>query len=115
MAFEDDAQSTVDAAFDSFGRAGTFQSQIKSDPPVYAVAVPVSVIPALRDAITDGFGGTAVTVGEALFQVRGGEILQPKKGDRLVVSSIPYIVASDPQRRDRFGLVWLLGTKRERT
>lgn len=114
MAFAADAQAAVDAAFMEFGRSATFSALTRAGPPeTFAAPVTVVVVPTTRDALAGGFSQTTLRADERLVTLKASEAASPKRGDKLVMDSVVYRINSDPERRDRFGLVWTIGLRSE--
>lgn len=103
------AQEVVDDIFDEFGRPAIYEEAEAGG--TFADGIDVEVLPIKRDRELGGYNQTNVLAAERLVEIRAKEILAPRKGDRVTMDSTVYTVASAPERRDRFGLVWQCGLR----
>jgi hypothetical protein len=92
--------AAVDATFAAFGIDATYTS---------AGGEPLSVrVIARRPDTIVGFGDTRIHAETAAFELRAGDVANPRPGDQLTVDSQTFIVQGQPERRDPDRLVWTL-------
>lgn len=115
MPFAEPAQRVTDAVFARNGIPATYEALTGSNPETFADPVDVTLLPTTRDAIVAGFNGTATITDERLFEVRVTEIAEPTKKSRVTVDGIVYRISSDPTRRDKRGLKWTIGCRKDRS
>jgi hypothetical protein len=96
-------QSAVDATFGAFGIEAVYT-------PAGGEPVPVRVIARRPDTIV-GFGETRIHAETATFEVRAGEIANPRPDDQLTVDGGTFVIQGEPARRDPDRLVWTLDTR----
>ena len=103
MTFTSLAQEALDITFDEFGVDAVLSSSGGD-------SVNVRVIAKQPDEVV-GFGDTRVYTETSLFEVRVGELPQPRPDDLLTVNGADYIIQGEPERRDPYRLVWTLDTR----
>jgi hypothetical protein len=96
-------QGAVDATFAAFGIEALY-TPAGGDP------VPVRVIARRPDAII-GFGDARIHAETAIFEVRAGEVANPRPDDQLTVGGETFVVQGEPERPDSDRLVWSLDTR----
>ena len=103
MTFASLAMEALDITFDEFGVDALYSPQ-------GGAALNIRVIAIRPDEIV-GFGDTRVYTETSLFEVRVGELPQPRPDDLLTVNGVDYIIQGEPERRDPYRLVWTLDTR----
>ena len=58
-----------------------------------------------------GFGETRIHAETATFELRAGEVADPRPGDQLIVDGQIFVVQGEPERRDPDRLVWTLDVR----
>lgn len=115
MTFADLAQSITDTTFETLGIAATYEALASPNPEAFATPVTVTLLPTTRDAIVGGFNGTAAVTDEAWFEVRVSELAAPVAKSRVTVAGVIYRISSAPHRRDKRGMKWTFGCRKERS
>ena len=69
------------------------------------------VIARRPDAIVD-FGETRIHAGTATFELRAGEVANPRPDDQLTIGAETFIVQGEPERRDPNRPVWSVDARR---
>jgi hypothetical protein len=93
----------VDATFAAFGIDGTYT-------PAGGERVPVRVIARRPDTVV-GFGETRIHIETATFEVRVGEVANPRPGDQLTIGGETFVIQGEPERHDPDRLVWTLDVR----
>jgi hypothetical protein len=93
----------VEATFAAFGIDALY-TPAGGDP------IPVRVIARRPDTIV-GFGETRVHAETATFELRAGELANPRPDDQLIVDGQTFVIQGEPERRDPDRLVWMLDAK----
>jgi len=70
----------------------------------------VRVIARRPDAIVD-FGETRIHAGTATFELRAGEVANPRPDDQLTIGGETFIVQGEPERPEPDRLVWALDVR----
>ena len=96
-------QGAVDATFATFGIDALYT-------PAGGEPVPVRVIAKRPDTIV-GFGETRIHAETATFELRMGEVANPRPGDELIVDGDTFVIQGEPERRDPERLVWTLDVR----
>lgn len=115
MPFGEPAQRVTDAVFARNGIAATYAALTGSNPETFAVPIDVTLLPTTRDALVGGFNGTVTKIDEMLFEVRVSEIAALIERSRVTIDGVVYRISSAPHRRDKRGLKWTFGLRKERT
>lgn len=114
MSFDDLARLNVDQTFATLGAPAIYEALTSPNPEAFAAPVTVTVLPTTRDAIVAGFSGTSTITDERLFEVRVSEIAEPVRNSRMTIGGIVYRISNAPHRRDKRGLKWTFGCKKDR-
>jgi hypothetical protein len=96
-------EGAVDATFAAFGIDAMYL-------PAGGDPVPVRVIARRPDTIVS-FGETRIHAETATFEVRAGEVANPRPSDQLTVGGESFVVQGEPERRDPDRLVWTLDVR----
>jgi hypothetical protein len=96
-------QGAVDATFAAFGIDALY-TPAGSDP------VPVRVIARRPDTIV-GFGEACIRAETATFELRAGEVANPRPDDQLTVGGQTFVIQGEPERRDPDRLVWTVDVR----
>ena len=115
MSFRDLAQATTDQVFARLGEAATFESWLSGAPPTFAAPVAITILPTTEDTIVGMPDGHDIIAAETLFEIRVSELARPKVNDRITIIATGqrFRIRSDPRRRDKRGLKWLVGCGKE--
>jgi hypothetical protein len=93
----------VDATFAAFGIDAIY-TPANGDP------IMVRVIARRPDTII-GFGDTRIHAETASFEIRAGEVAEPRPNDNLTVDGEGFVVQGEPERRDPDRLVWTVDVR----
>lgn len=115
MSFADLAQSATDTTFETLGVAATYEALVPAVPEAFAAPLAVTLLPTTRDAVVSGFNGTSTITDETWFEVRVSELAAPIVKSRVTIAGVIYRISSAPHRRDKRGLKWTFGCRKERT